>query len=459
MQANKLFPIIISASIIFIVAFALLFGNKINSSTNYKETTGKPTPEKIVSSEITYDCKIKLTTNQKELYLPTNFDPKNSKCYQFVLNEVSPSGKYAAFEDVSGGLDSAIKLYSLELNDTFQLDVLGTSNIGDMVYLPNDSLVVLNGYVGEMYIRIYDIEGLFKEYPNNIDKQYKYFYGSSFTKYPKVINLPSDGKYYHTLSFTDGKLKIYGTQGMNTPPLKEYSLSDLSKDIQPPSPSSPTPSLKEQGFTSKGMVWTSGLSDEEKSLFGIDANYQLVKTSFSNGWFGKINGMFLISNNIDFSKYLGKCIEIGGKTKDSWENLVINNYEINGKWTYYRSALIVNKIDKIDIENCVIDYNTIPQDIKFFKYKTVVGTLSYTKRRPAPDINLDLEIKLDEPFMDENNASGQPVLTTVMEIAGGTDELYIQILNNIGRKVEVGGYIQTGYAEGTYLNINRLRIL
>jgi len=258
--------------------------------------------------------------------------------------------------------------------------------------------------------------------------------------------------------FSQRKIPPSDNQVSNTPLLTQYpSISQI------PHPSSitavPITSFENQESSYQGIIWTCGLNNEEKTALGINSNYQLVKSVSSIGWSGSTKGLFLISNNLNLSQHLGNCVEISGKIKDGWENLLINNYEINGVWTYYRSALNVSKINKIDIEKCIIDYNTIPKDIKYFKYKTVVGTLSFTKKRPAPDITSDLEIKLDEPFMDENNASSQPVLITTMEIAGGTDELYIQILNNIGKKVEAGGYIQTGYAEGTYLNINRLRIL
>jgi hypothetical protein len=72
------------------------------------------TIERIISSEVTVeDCKIKVETTKREIFLETNFleaDPQR-KCYQSLLNKVSPSGQYVVFEDVSGGIDSALRIF------------------------------------------------------------------------------------------------------------------------------------------------------------------------------------------------------------------------------------------------------------------------------------------------------------------------------------------------------------
>ena len=127
----------------------------------------RQTAEKIISSEITVDaCKIKVKTTKSELFLNTNFLEYNpqTKCYQFVLNRVSQSGEYVVFQYISGGVDSMLKVYSLEHNKTIQLDVFGTSDIFDISFLPDDRLVALYGYKGiynEQYLKVFDISGLF----------------------------------------------------------------------------------------------------------------------------------------------------------------------------------------------------------------------------------------------------------------------------------------------------------
>lgn len=216
--------------------------NVFSKSENEKSSQNFPSPKplkespssyvakKIISSEITVEgCKIKVTTTKGEFFLNTSFGPQ-TKCYQFVQNQVSSSGKYVVFQDLSGGIDSMLRVYSIEYNDTIQLDVFGTSSIFYFSFLPDDKLVTLYGYKGiykEQYLKVFDISGLFGSYPSNIDKQYKYF--TNLNQYSKNITLPDIGKDYFDFSIADRKIKIYGTQGMGSEVLKEYTFDELSK--------------------------------------------------------------------------------------------------------------------------------------------------------------------------------------------------------------------------------------
>lgn len=217
------------------------------------------------------------------------------------------------------------------------------------------------------------------------------------------------------------------------------------------------------GISLVGMIWTSGLSEEEKTFYNIDSKYQLTKTDVSpEGWSGKIFGYFLSSTETDLSSYLGKCVSVNGKIRNGWEQLESNNYEINGHGTYYRSALTVSRIEPVDIERCVGDFGLRvkdPQLLKQLEYIKAKGVLSFTSNRPAPDINYDLEIKLSEPFTDELDSSGNPVLMDRLDISPETDEIYIEILKNIGKKVEVEGTMEWGYSESRYLSVSKLRVL
>lgn len=210
-----------------------------------------------------------------------------------------------------------------------------------------------------------------------------------------------------------------------------------------------------------GIVWTSGLQKENKEALGIDSDYQVSDLQLPDKWNEKITGMFLITDNIKLSEYLGKCVIIKGKVKEGWEDLEKNNYEINGKWTFNRSVLIIDKISEEEIAKCIGSYDrTVKGEEQSggIGYKTAVGVLSFAKR-PAPDINYDLEIILHEPFIDELNAQGYPVVMKKLDIFAGSDEIYRQIINNIGNKVEVGGYLQWGHAETRFLNVDLLRVL
>jgi hypothetical protein len=211
-----------------------------------------------------------------------------------------------------------------------------------------------------------------------------------------------------------------------------------------------------------GMIWTSGLVDSELEVLDLNSEYQLTKSLVLDGWLEKITGMFLVvNNNLDLQSYLGKCVMVNGKIKNGWEDIISKNYKINGKWTYNRSALIVDSIKVKDLDLCIGNYDRTIKDKNVqegLEYKTAKGTLGFTKRT-APDISYDLEIILDEPFIDELNASGNPVLTKRLDISSGSDEIYKQIISNIGKNAEASGYMEWGYAESRFLSVDKLKIL
>jgi hypothetical protein len=182
--------------------------------------------EKIISSEVTYDCQIKVKTDKKEFFLPTNLDVEKIKCYQFVLSTVSPSGNFLAYEDISGGVDSMVWIYSLEEDARLQLDVLGTSAIKDILFDKDDRLIVLNGYDEEMSFRVYDIPGLFKGYPGNVDTRYNIFLDGDFMKYTKTHILPK-GYDFNRLKVDEDLLYIYVPPGVSEEPLQKLELKGL----------------------------------------------------------------------------------------------------------------------------------------------------------------------------------------------------------------------------------------
>lgn len=213
-----------------------------------------------------------------------------------------------------------------------------------------------------------------------------------------------------------------------------------------------------------GLVWTSGLMQEEEVVLGISSNYQIVKPlppKPQQGWSENTDGMYLINNGFDFSNYLGKCVSVSGKINSGWESLENNKYEINEKWTYNRSAMVVNKIDVTDFNNCIVSHDRAVKDKKTLEgldYKVAKGVLEFGKR-PAPDISYDFIIILDEPFIDEQSASGKPILTKQLDISPGNDEIFMRIIDNIGKKAEISGYMEWGYAESRFLRVDNLQII
>jgi hypothetical protein len=77
-----------------------------------------------------------------------------------------------------------------------------------------------------MYLRIYNLDGLISEYPNNFDEKYKYFKGPGFVKYLNVITLPK-GQDFHSLSVGDNNLYLYGNAGISAGPTKTFRLNEI----------------------------------------------------------------------------------------------------------------------------------------------------------------------------------------------------------------------------------------
>lgn len=221
--------------------------------------------------------------------------------------------------------------------------------------------------------------------------------------------------------------------------------------------------VTDASFTLTGAVWTSGLMAEEQDQLGISSDYQLVKPSaaeLQKGWNTRSDGMYLVSTAEDLNSFLGKCVSVTGSLYPGWENLESNNYEINGKWTYGRSAMLVRRIAVVAPDNCYVIYPGTPVDSQSdlnSDYKTFSGVLGFAQR-PAPDISYDLKIILDKPFKDIYSSTGQSELASQLDISPRTTELYLLMLGNIGRQVEIGGYVNWGYAESWFLSVDRLKL-
>jgi len=65
---------------------------------------------------------------------------------------------------------------------------------------------------------------------------------------------------------------------------------------------------------------------------------------------------------------------------------------------------------------------------------------------------------LEKPYLDQENATGQSIWTNRIDIAAASEELLLNMLGNIGKKVEVEGYWQWGYAESRFFRVDKMVI-
>lgn len=212
-------------SLLFIVVGSVFF--LIRLDFKHQDTP------RIIRSEVdNINCEIKITTNEGEKIAKTNFAELklNEKCNDFIVRKIAPSGKYFAYQDISGGVDSMLKIYALDYDQTFQLDVVGTSTIFDLAFIDNNKLIVLLGYkdiFDEQFLKIYDLPKLFSDYPKNLNQEYHYF--ENLNKYSKTITLPNVQQNYASLFIEGNTLNIYGEKGHNSAVLKQYSFAELMK--------------------------------------------------------------------------------------------------------------------------------------------------------------------------------------------------------------------------------------
>lgn len=191
-------------------------------------------PEYALASEITYDCDYKITTNLKEISITPNYKSDlgdfldSSRCYQFMRSEISPSNKYIVFDDVLGGVDSALRVHSLPNNDTYMLGVYGTGEVFDFVFLDDDRVAVLSGFEGydndEFNTRslvIYDLGAIFNDYPESVNLENNYM---DTTGYITQLPIESNGTDYRNLMFIDGKLHVQGSAGSGAEPLDVFEI-------------------------------------------------------------------------------------------------------------------------------------------------------------------------------------------------------------------------------------------
>jgi len=112
----------------------------------------------------------------------------------------------------------SISAYFLSLNKIIDLDNLGTDRPLDIMILPDDHAIVLT----PIKIKTFDLQGLLKSYPGNVD-----FYTNTF----KTISLESTTKFlvpsikpYFSLKLSGNSILLYAQDGSQ---LTEFPLTSL----------------------------------------------------------------------------------------------------------------------------------------------------------------------------------------------------------------------------------------
>ena len=207
----------------------LLFQLATTSQPNQDLTTESPPAEPLIThAQVTDQCQVEVSIGLTTILLPTSFDPTVAKCDKYTVSKVSPSGTFVAFEDLSAsGVDAVVSLYDLNNNRVFTLDDYGSESVLDMLFLPNNRLLVLysQGISGKQNLRLYDtpaLEPLLKDVPVDGDL-------SSETLNPFVFerNLEDAKGIAKSLRLTGDAVVLVDEQDDITNPIFSINLSEL----------------------------------------------------------------------------------------------------------------------------------------------------------------------------------------------------------------------------------------
>jgi hypothetical protein len=217
---------------VILVIFTFLLLNLKNPVPQYQPPEEIKTVTVATMQSVSFEnCDIAITTSTGEKKIAGQLATSGSEQIDCILNpkhQISTSGKYLIFEDVSGGVDLWIRVYSIEAEQINTLGVLGTSSLLDLEFLDNDQVALLAGYPdipNEQNLVIYDLPKLYKDYPNNLDEYGYFMYNLEASKKTLPIR-PLAGNHFD-LTKDSERLYLYGGDTNNPVKRNEFLLRDL----------------------------------------------------------------------------------------------------------------------------------------------------------------------------------------------------------------------------------------
>ncbi len=186
------------------------------------------TPSGKITSASFENCKVSITDTSGERYFigrVTGDDIPTKKCTKTPRFAISDSGKYMVFEDVSGGVDLWIRIYSIEKNKINTLAVWGTSSLLDIEFLANDKLMLFSGHAeipDEQGIGLFDIPAIYTNYSLISDTDYL-----ETDKYESDLDVRDVSGDFFDIVEIGNKVNVFG--GTKSRPIlrAEFNISDL----------------------------------------------------------------------------------------------------------------------------------------------------------------------------------------------------------------------------------------
>lgn len=221
---TALFVILLSTSVYFLLSSRQGSGNKTLDKNNSAIFAGK------ISSVKFENCTVSVISTDGNTYIVgklSSLGGSENNCIKNPEFSISESRQYLIFEDVSGGIDLALKIFSTETKVVNTLNILGTSSLLKTKFLYNDKLVIYSGYKDappEQWVNIYDIPEIYNNYKSNVSKYGYLELNDASVK--KLDITPATGSYFELISDKD-TLTIYGGTQSSPTIRGSFKISEL----------------------------------------------------------------------------------------------------------------------------------------------------------------------------------------------------------------------------------------
>jgi hypothetical protein len=205
-----------------------------------------------------------------------------------------------------------------------------------------------------------------------------------------------------------------------------------------------------------GIVRVAGLSSDENTNLGLFSYpYQITDLNKPIKYANDTFDGFYVNDTLHIKNLIGKCIEASITTLANEDAFTTKERTVHGSYTYNRLVGDIDSVKQIDFSECT-HYNTVkekPANPESTYKGTIVRFI-----RPASDIDYDYQIKLENPIMDNSNASGLTQTVSAYIITPGNTSTWEKIENNIDKEVTLKGFINWGYAESTFINVTSIEL-
>ncbi len=180
-----------------------------------------------------------------------------------------------------------------------------------------------------------------------------------------------------------------------------------------------------------GLLQTSGLQPHEAKALGLpEGGYQLISQS-----------AYFLKGSDTLAAFLGQCVTLSGQMQEDWQQ-----EQRGGQTTYNRGLFVAEEVH--------------PQLYSYCHYTDTLdarpqgNSIAYTgqverMQRPAPDIAYDYQLRLQEPYRDQNHpVTPNKLVQTLPLVPGNFDVLSaLETAVRQKRQLRIEGIQHQGYAE------------